>query len=155
MNKVEIAQLIGERLEHSFEMETEHSQYELTRLGYLAEHIFNFITYCDDMSELFAGKAIEVCEAITNRSTFEYIKDDENHKWFLIMCNMPFFREKLEWGSSIRGAWWDEHPREKYNLVTCGLWVDRKQVLDPDFTGEEWVAFIVAVVAFSKVEVPA
>lgn len=77
------------------------------RLEYLSDYIFNFTTYDGEMAELFACKALEVCAAISNRTTFDYIKDAEQYRWYLVMCNMPFFSDKLEWGTSIRGAWWD------------------------------------------------
>ncbi len=79
---------------------------EMGRAEYLGDYIFDFTTYESFMSKLFAKKAIEVCKAITDRETFEYIEDDENRRWYLIMVNMPFFHPKLDWGGSIRGAWW-------------------------------------------------
>lgn len=56
------------------------------------------------MSVLFARKAVEVCAAINDRQTFDYINDPNDYLWYLLMCNMPFFAERLECGISIRGA---------------------------------------------------
>ena len=76
----------------------------ISRLAYLSEYIFKFTTYETTYSELFAKKALEVCAAINDRKTFDYINNPEGHLWFLLMCNMPFFRSKLDWGTSIRAA---------------------------------------------------
>lgn len=99
-----------------------------TMAEYLAAEIFEFVTYDAAIDELFVRKAIEVMLAIDKRSTFEYQASDENYRWYLIMCNMPFFKDKLEWGTSIRGAWWDK------NLTICSL--------EKTFTKEEWSKFI-------------
>lgn len=38
---------------------------------------------------------------------FEYIKNKEQYLNYLTMVNMPFLTDKLDWGGSIRGAWFD------------------------------------------------
>ena len=119
-----------------------------SRLEYLGEQVFGFTTYDGEMSALFAGKAIEVCGAINNGATFDYIKDPENYRWFLLMCNMPFFADRLEWGTSIRGAWWDAN-----KLESCGLYEGEEQVLSLDFTREQWGEFAKALVAFARSDV--
>jgi hypothetical protein len=123
---------------------------EQSRLDYLSDHIFDFTTYDSAIGELFATKAIEVCTAINERTTFDYIKDPENYRWFLLMCNMPFFYPKLDWGGSIRGAWWSHDGIE---LDTCGLWANGSQIHEPmKFTSDEWWKFIAAVIAFGTAE---
>lgn len=129
-------------LAHSCEVEGSRSPLE-----YLGDHIFDFTTYDSEVSELFASKAVEVCEAISNRSTFDYIKEPENYRWFLLMCNMPFFASKIEWGTSIRGAWWDHGIKFR----SLGLWEGEKQLTNETvFTGDEWSKFMLAVSQFSK-----
>lgn len=118
-----------------------------SRLEYLGAHIFDFTTYDGEMDALFARKAVEVCDAITNRTTFEYIKDSENYRWYLLMCNMPFFAGRLNWGSSIRGAWWDH----EITFQTCALWNGDEQLRDEmKFTAEEWARFVTAICAFAN-----
>ena len=56
-----------------------------SRLEFLSEYVFNFTTYDSAMGEGFAIKALEVCDSITSRTTFEYIKDEGNYMWFLLM----------------------------------------------------------------------
>ena len=86
-----------EILKHSFEVEkAEVECLPTSRLEYLANYIFDFMTYDEEMDRLFAEKAVEVCAAINDGKTFEYIKDPENYRWLLLMCNMPFFINRLE-----------------------------------------------------------
>lgn len=134
-------------LNHSFEMMQELPTEPETHLVYLSQSIFDFTSYDSAMDELFGGKAIEVCEAISNRTTFDYIRDKENYKWFLLLLNTPFFSEKTEWGTSIRGAWWNT-PIE---LKSLGLWDGEKQLVDPiKFDCDEWTRFVDAMIEFSK-----
>jgi|SRR6185369_188246 len=133
-----------ELLRHSWLMA--NYSHELTRLEYLSDYIFDFTTYDGAMSELFASKAVEVCNAISRKETFDYIKDEENYKWYLLMCNMPFFAERLEWGTSIRGAWWRLHQ----TLESCGIYRDEEQVLKVEFDPEQWEYFIQALIEFSR-----
>lgn len=119
---------------------------DLTRLEYLSQNIFDFTTYDGEMDKIFAAKAVEVCNAITESTTFEYIKDQENYRWYLMMCNTVFFADRLDWGTSIRGAWWDYHIK----LESCGLWEDGKQLREINFTQTKWKEFIKAVIEFSK-----
>ena len=42
---------------------------------------------------------------IKNRTTFEYIKDKENYRKFILSC--IFIEDWLEWGTSIRGTWFN------------------------------------------------
>jgi len=119
-----------------------------SRLEYLGDDIFEFTTYDGEMSVLFAKKAIEVCIAITERTTFEYIKDPENYRWYLLMVNMPFFAERIEWGSSVRGAWW----HHKVSFRSFGLWNGGEQMAEEmTFNQEEWKAFIRAVIEFASI----
>lgn len=136
-------------LEHSYAKATEWGECPPeSRLEFLGEQIFDFTTYDGTMSVMFAEKAIEVCHALNNQQTFDYIKDPEQYKWFLLMCNMPFFASKLNWGGSIRGAWWNAN-----KLESCGLFEDDEQVISLDFTRDEWTAFAKELVDFARSDV--
>ncbi len=135
-------------LEHSYAMAAGDECPPDSRLEFLGEQIFNFTTYDGEMSVLFAEKAIEVCDAITRRETFDYIGSADGYKWFLLMCNMPFFADRLEWGTSIRGAWWDSK-----SLESCGLWDGDKQLLELNFAPGEWNEFARALVEFARSDV--
>ena len=139
-------------LEHSFNTENDYKENpDGNRFVFLSENIFNFTTYDSIIANLFGLKAVEVCMVINERKTFEYQKNEDNYKWFLIMCNMPFFIGKLEWGTSIRGAWWKN---KTFEISSCGLWYDNEQITDPlEFNKEEWEIFIRAIKIFSFVGV--
>lgn len=118
-----------------------------SRLDFLSESIFDFTTYDGEMAELFGRRAVEVVDAITNRTTFDYIKDPEGHKWFLVMCNTPFFRGRINWGTSVRAAWWDHDPIE---YQSCGLWDGDAQMYETmRLSRDEWIAFMRAIVEFA------
>jgi len=122
-----------------------------SRLEYLSDQIFNFTTYESEMGELFASKAVEVCAAISDKKTFDFIGvGDENRMWYLLMCNMPFFADRLEWGTSIRGAWWGASTGKPITLDTCGLYWQGAQITETmKFTADEWAEFIAAMREFS------
>lgn len=136
-------------LNESYEETKAWSNATDTRLEYLGDWIFDFTTYDGGMAELFASKALEVCDAITNKTTFDYIKDERSYEWFLLMCNIPFFSSKIEWGTSIRGCWWDSY-KEGIKLDTCGIFVDGEQVTEHTFNENEWLEFLNAMELFSQ-----
>lgn len=76
------------------------------RMAWIGEVLFGFCTYEEEFCAEMTRSALDVADAISNRYTFDYISNDENYRWYLLMVNMPFFENKLEWGTSIRGAWW-------------------------------------------------
>lgn len=133
-------------LHHSYEHARNGDNPPESRHEFLADHVFDFTTYDGAMSAEFAQRAVQVCEAITDGETFAYIADEERYRWFLLMCNMPFFVGRLDWGTSIRGAFW-EHGST--TLESCGLWAGDQQVLKLEFSRAEWMEFIRAVVAFA------
>ena len=135
-------------LEHSYAMAAGDECPPESRLEWLGEQVFDFTTYDGAMSALFAEKAIEVCDAITRRETFDYIGSADGYKWFLLMCNMPFFADRLEWGTSIRGAWWDSK-----SLESCGLWDGDKQLLELNLAPGEGNGLARALVAFARSDV--
>jgi hypothetical protein len=138
-------------LEESFDEVRSYDECMETRLEFLSQKVFGFITYDGGMDALFAAKAAEVCEAINTGTTFAYIEDPERYRWYLLMCNMPFFAGRLNWGTSIRGAWWDApHGEPHMTLDSCGLWIDGEQATQLRFSDAEWTAFIDAVVKFAK-----
>lgn len=144
--------LPADLLEQSYQTEANFSGRSDSRLAFVGDHIFDFTTYDSEMSELFAAKALEVCAAISEGRTFDYIKNTDNYRWFLLMANMPFFARRLEWGTSIRGAWWDHEDRK---LESCGLFVDQEQVLSIEFTRDDWLSFINALITFTATGVRA
>jgi hypothetical protein len=77
-----------------------------SKIEFVGSYIFYFTTYSPEIDILLAERMIRVIEAIVFRRTFEFIAtSDESHIEYITMCNMPFLIDKLEWGTSIRGAW--------------------------------------------------
>lgn len=81
-----------------------------SKLQFICEHIFDITTYESYAAEVIGLKMLEVCDAILNNKTFDYIENDNNRINYLTMVNMPFLANKIEWGISIRGAWFDDNP---------------------------------------------
>ena len=124
-----------------------------TKLEYLGSYIFDFTTYESLVISEMTIKAIEVCNAITNKKTFDYIKDAKNNLWYLIMVNMPFFVDKLSWGCSIRGAWWDIHDFKnggKFKINSCGLFDGENQIIEIELNYKQWHEFLEAINIFIK-----
>lgn len=133
-------------LAHSYQTELDGDNPPHSCHEFLTDHVFGFTTYDTSMSEEFARRAVTVCKALQESSTFDLIRSPEQYQWYLIMCNMPFFRDRLGWGTSIRGAWWSYEPTI---LESCGLWSGHDQVLKTYFTRPEWLKFIAAVIEFA------
>lgn len=136
-------------LENSFENYKQEDYNSDCKYYFLADAIFDFTTYDDDMSSLLAKKCLAVCEAITNRTTFEYIKDPAQYENYLTMINMAFFKDKLSWGTSVRGAWWGTPIHQKvFKLQTYELYSDDEKVVDWEFTRDQWDDFMQSVLKF-------
>lgn len=123
-----------------------------SRLEFLADHVFDFTTYDTAMSERFATRAVEVARAITEARTLAYTATSDGHyEWYLLMANMPFFAGRLDWGTSIRGAWWRHCQHE---LESCGLYLNGQQVGNLYFSSADWVSFMMAVACFAEGDQP-
>lgn len=124
-----------------------------TRLEFVSKDIFDFTTYDGGIDIFLAKKAIEVCAAINARKTFDYISNEDNYTWYITMCNMPFFKNRLSWGTSIRGAWWPAYEDKFPPLKSCGLWTegdDPEQILELKLDDKQWPQFIAALIEFAK-----
>lgn len=80
-----------------------------SRIEFAGSTVFDFTTYDGAMDVYFAKKMLEVIDCILHNKTFEYQKEESNYVNYLTMVNMPFLQDKLDWGTSIRGAWFDEY----------------------------------------------
>lgn len=118
-----------------------------SRLAYLGDEIFDFVTYDDVKTELFTKKALEVCSAINIQDNFRYINNPEGYLWYLLVINMTFFDSILNWGTSARGAFWDLP--DDFKLESCGLFTeDGKQILELPLTTADWKSFVAAMNEF-------
>lgn len=98
-----------------------------TKYEWAAGEIFELTTYDGELDELFVKKIIEVSKAILYRHTFEYIKDEKNYIAYILVCQIFEKFNWIDWGTSIRGAWFDcsnyerRRPILDRNLDTCGV----------------------------------
>lgn len=75
------------------------------RLMFLSSVVINLTTY-DDKIDLIIGKEIyEVMKIVFEKKSFEYISNHGNYVKYIKTIN--YFKDWLEWGTSIRGAWFD------------------------------------------------
>jgi len=72
---------------------------------FLSSAIIGITTYDDELSKEFGEMILETLIQIKNRTTFEYIKDKENYREYILSCN--YIQDWIEWGTSIRGAWFN------------------------------------------------
>lgn len=101
------------------------ADFPLSKYHYLADRIFDFVTYDSDMDEKLAKRMLEVIECTLNKKTFEYQK--EKYENYILMVNMPFLSGKLSWGMSIRGAWFNE---KGFSIETAGFKINPNEVGD-------------------------
>jgi hypothetical protein len=78
------------------------------RVMFICDEFMNITTYDDSVSLRLGGKIIEIMKVILERKNFEYIKDEDNYDWFIMITNMFDQLRLIEWGSSIRGCWFEE-----------------------------------------------
>lgn len=136
-------------LEESFKEPDGSGYHYETRMQFIAREVFDLTTYESDFDELIGREIFDVCMAITHKKTFDYIEDEECMAKYLRCVNMQFFKDRLDWGTSIRGAWWDHSGQV---LKSCGLMDGPFQILKIDFTGDEWEAFMLTLEAFIEKE---
>ena len=72
---------------------------------FLSSYIFDVITYDDELDLEFGKKIYEVMKSIQDRTTFDYIEEENNYKNYILVCNLLDKYDLIDWGTSIRGAW--------------------------------------------------
>lgn len=118
------------------------------KYDFLASEIFDLTTYDSELGTEMGKACVEVCLAITLRHTFKYIEDTKRYRDYIWAVNLPFFENKLDWGTSIRGAWWGIYGEETFTIESCGLFSDGKQILSLTFNSEQWNEFMKAMGEF-------
>jgi len=94
------------QLEKLYQENNSFKETVIPKLEFIGESIFNFTCYDSFAAELFAKNMIEVIECILTKTQFLY--QEENYMNYLTMVNIPFLVDKIDWGTSIRAAWFDE-----------------------------------------------
>lgn len=83
--------------------DTEHD----FRRDFIVEHLFGLTTYDTHLTTIFNNTITEVMRVIYERGNFEYIKDEKNYIKFILVANILDEHNMINWGSSIRGCWFD------------------------------------------------
>jgi hypothetical protein len=87
------------------------------KFRWLSDVLFNVTTY-DENLDLEFGKMIhEVMVNIYNKTTFEYIEKSENYRPYILVCNLLKGLSMIEWGTSIRGGWFDYSSNPKFDGI--------------------------------------
>lgn len=97
--------------------EDQKSKYE-----WVATEMFGLTTYDSDLDERFVKDIIEVCKVILEKRNFEYIEaSEDNYIKYILVCQLLDSFHWLNWGTSIRGAWFDGyHPNCKAKDIYDG-----------------------------------
>ena len=108
-----------EQLQARYESEKEH-QDSFSIVEFISGSVFNFTTYDENVDLILCKKMFKVLECILHRDTFNYIDSNEDsYLNYITMVNMPFLTGRLNWGTSIRGAWFDS---DEY-IIVCDITV--------------------------------
>jgi hypothetical protein len=75
---------------------------------WVCDELFQLKTYDSGMSEKWGRRIIDVCKAILEERTFDYIEEDGNYEPYLMVCNLLDNKRWIDWGSSIRGSWFED-----------------------------------------------
>jgi hypothetical protein len=89
-----------------------------TKYEWAASSIFNLTTYDAGLDEVFVKAIIEVCKVILERKNFEYIRNKDNYAKYILVCQMLERFEWIDWGTSIRGAWFEVENRKIWGTDT-------------------------------------
>ena len=81
---------------------------DLNKYEFAGDEIFGFITQDSIFTIVTSQIMLEVLDVLINKTHYEYIKNADSYAKYLMMLNMPFLKDKITWGKSIKGAWLDD-----------------------------------------------
>lgn len=96
------------------------------KYGWAATYIFNLATYDSHLDEMFVKLILEVCEVILENRNYDYIEDETNYFTFIAVCQRLDSLGWIDWGTSIRGAWFDDQVYDfeldkKEQMIICDI----------------------------------
>lgn len=111
----------------------------------LMEEILGISAYDDGvLRDLLDESIIPVLEAICLKNTFDYIESNpEQYKNYIMVCNLGKIPEVLNWGGSIRGAWFDTR-KDGFSPLLNG---EKHHIIK---TMDECRGFFIALICFYK-----
>ena len=108
-------------------------------------YVFDLSTYDGELDKLFVDAILEVCSVIFNGKNYDYIVDKENYIKYILVCQILDKFHWIEWGTSIRGAWFDGYyPGSKTRPI-----LEEDGWSEPGDSGE-WEEHVLAEVPFSE-----
>lgn len=111
---------VQEKCRKSFELRDDNR--DMTKWEWASSVVFGLVTYDGYLDEKLVRKIIEVCKVILNKENYEYIEPDEsNYTNYILVCQLLDRNGWLNWGTSIRGAWFEEDSDSKL-LIEDEYW---------------------------------
>ncbi len=148
-----------EILEYNYKREVDDSG-EMLKTEFVANNILGIFTYSNMTDHFLCVKTLEVMEAIHYRKTFDYITNTEDNLWYMAVLHMDFLSNKISWGTSIRGAFWESfHAGMPHNpkgsLAEIGdsmlFKVDTDEQVEYIISdNDEWDCFVIALLEFCQ-----
>lgn len=111
-----------------------------SKYSWASDLIFDLTTYDGSLDEKFVKSIIEVCKVIIENGTYEYIKDERNYVKYILVCQLLDKFRWLDWGTSIRGAWFEKDTDSKEILEEYKWWT---------IEDGNWITHIIDAVPFS------
>ena len=115
---------------------------ETTKYEWVADRVFDLTTYDGELDELFVKDILEVCEVILENRNYEYILDKRDYIKFILVCQLLDKFGWIEWGTSIRGSWFENSAdRAILEGLEWSKWDENER---------KWVNHTIPAVIFSK-----
>lgn len=146
-------------IEEDYKYSVDFGENSKTRLGYLAEHLFEFFAYTPRICESMVKTALDICKAINDGTCCQYVNiSDAREKDFAVFMHTEFFVSRTSWGS-IRGADWDkEFTKDGITIPGSISLYDPKtgnqthDLANDVFSVDDWKLLIQAAIDFASVE---
>lgn len=113
---------LNDFMENHLDMGYDREDYTLVEWKYawLCDSVFNIDTYDTNLSVKWGKLIFDVMRAIQGHKTYDYIKDEANYETYVAVCNLFNLNQLIDWGSSIRGAWFSFNKDTRdFCLVEC------------------------------------
>lgn len=78
------------------------------KYDWAASEVFGLVTYDGELDKLFVERICDVCKYIAAGKTYEFINmSPENYITYSLVCQVLYKKRWINWGTSIRGAFFD------------------------------------------------
>lgn len=83
-------------------------KHEVSKYEWASRNIFDLITYDEHIDEVLVKYCLIVLDTILYRTTYEFIKSEDNYIVYIVVCQLLNEFGWIDWGTSIRGAWFND-----------------------------------------------